>query len=280
MPLTIILPTRARPALVCETLRRTLPNIARDDTRLILAFDADDAPIDGLPEDPRLITDVREREDNVGDKWNRAYRHYPDDLYMIVSDYTAVVTPGFDQKMLDAAALFPDGVGAVYGRMANQSFPCTMGITHKLCDKLGWMFPPYFPFWFVDHWLDDIVRLIDRISFADVELVWPAKKEPTHEFREVSFWATFFDAMRIVRREQARVIIDSPGFVEPEWRKEALRNHYPLIEHRSQSINNMVRSWRAPDLAGPPDERYTKLKQAAVHMMRDEWPRLKGELGK
>jgi len=278
MGLTIVLATRGRPALLCETIKRTLPNIELPDTRLVVAVDDDDvATIAALAEvPPPVLVSVKPREDSIGEKWNRGYTDHSDDLYMIMADYTAVATPGFDRKMIDAAALFPDGIGVVFGRMANMSFASTYGVTHGLCDKLGWMFPPFFPFWFVDHWLDDIAKLIDRVAFADVHLVWPEKKIATHEYREVGFWATFFDGMRLMRRRQARAIIDDPGFIEPEWRKELLRRHYPLIEYRSQAINNMVRSQISGSAGG--GERYTRLREQAVRMLREEWPGMEREL--
>jgi hypothetical protein len=280
MALTIVLATRGRPLLLCETLRRTYPNIIRDDTRLVVAIDDDDAEtvMADLPSDPHLVISQKPREDSIGEKWNRGYRDDPADLYMIMADYTPVITPGFDQRMLDAGARFRDGIGVVFGHMANYSFSSTYGVTHGLCDKLGWMFPPFFPFWFVDHWIDDIARLIDRISFADVQLTWPEKKNQTQEMRDLGFWATFFDAMRLMRRRQARHIIDSPDFREPEWRKEIMRRHYPLVEHRSQSINNLVRSWAPVENSIPGGERYERLKAQAVAMMRAEWPMLKKEL--
>lgn len=278
--LTINLATRGRPDRLIDTVTRTLPNLARDDTKFVISIDEDDegtiAAIERLPSDGRVIPYVRPREDALGEKWNRAL-DFPADVYMPMADYTPYITPGFDQLMLDAAGLFPDGIGVVYTRMANLSFPITQGITHKLVAHLGFMYPPYFPYWFVDHWIDDIAKLIDRISFADVVAEIPANKIPTQEMREVHWWASFFDSMRLMRRRQARAIIDSDAFEEPEWRKEVLRRHHPLIEYRSQAINDHVRSW-IEKAALPGGERYARVKAKAAEMMKAEWPLLAAEL--
>ena len=80
-----------------------------------------------------------------------------------------------------------------------------------------------------------------------------------------------------MRRRQARAIIDSPAFKEPKWRKEVLRRHYPLIEFRSQCINDTVRAMQWP-AAVPGGPRYDRLKAQAGQMMLAEWPAMEREL--
>ncbi len=286
MSLTINLVTRNRPHRMVECVRRTLPNIARDDTVLMISVDDDDAPtmqaLEYLPRDDRLVPWVMPREDSLGAKYNRA-QAFPALVYTTMSDYCAHATPGFDQRILDAAALFPDNIGVVFSQMANFSFSGIQGMTHGLVEKLGYVYPPYFPYWFVDHWLDDIAKLIDRISFADVALD-VAQKLPTQEMRELGFWTTFFDACRLLRRKAARTIIDSEDFIEPEWRKEVLRRHYPLIEYRSQWINDSIRenaaAYEAGAGAGPPDERYGRLKRHALALLAFTADDMEAELEK
>lgn len=272
--------TRGRPERVLDTIRRTLPLIREASTRLVISVDEDDestgAALLELLFDERIIIDTRPREDALGAKWDRCLE-YDADVFLPQADYTPYVTPGFDTKILEAAALFPDGIGVVYTNMANASFPRSQAPTRGLVEKLGFMYPPHFPFWFVDHWLHDIARLIDRISFADVDVDAGPAKLPTQEMRDVGWWATFFDSQRLVRRRAARAIIDSPDFQEPEWRKEVLRRHYPLIEFQSQSINDQVRAMQWP-AAMPGGARYDRLKAKATEMMLTEWPEMEREL--
>jgi hypothetical protein len=279
MLLTINLVTRGRPERLLDTVRRTLPLLTEPQTRFVISIDEDDTPTQDIQEhlmlDERVIIDSRPREDALGAKWDRALG-YPADVYFPMADYTPYVTPAFDSKILDAAALFPDNIGVVYTHMANWSFPRSQGATHGLVQKLGFMYPPYFPYWFVDHWLHDIALLIDRISFADIQ-VDAGIKLGTQELREVAWWATFFDSQRLVRRRQAREIIDSPEFIEPEWRKEILRRHYPLVEYKSQAINDYCRAQRWPATT-PGGARYDRLKEKAARMMQAEHAALEQEL--
>ncbi len=116
-------------------------------------------------------------EDTIAEKFNRVLSTEP--TFISSWSITRRILPkGFDQKILDAAAVFPDGIGIVYNNLVNASFPSTNAMTRKLVDLMGYMYPPYFPYWFVDHWMDDIARLTDRISFADI-LTNSSRKPPT-----------------------------------------------------------------------------------------------------
>ena len=197
-----------------------------------------------------------------------------------MADYAPHVTPGFDTKILEAAAMFPDNIGVVYNHMANLSFPQINGVTHGLVKKMGYFYPPYFPYWFVDHWIDDIVKLIGRISVADVWLD-VSQRPGTHDRRDVAWWATFFDAGVVHRRNLARSIIESDDFLEPEWRKKLLLgNHHILIEERSKMTNDSARQtqWhKAPEAV---DERYKRIKAVAQGLLREWLPELEAEQAK
>ncbi len=157
----------------------------------------------------------------------------------------------------------------VYGHLANLSFSGSVAPTAGLCKKMGYIQPEYFPYWFCDHWTDDICRMIGRISVADIRTD-QSRAGRTQEMREPSWWATFFDACYLMRRRQARAIIDSADFAGEEWHKELLRTHHPLIEQRSRGINQGVRTDRniqsmaSSDLK---DARYLRVKENATAML-------------
>lgn len=285
MNLTINLATRGRPERLLQTVKTTVSKLSRDDTTLMISVDNDDGPtLDVISQllsiDPRIRVNVADREDAIGDKWSRVLQN-PAGLYMIQADYRAPATDGFDQKFVDAAALFPDGIGGVYSHMDNASFPTCMALTHGFVEKQGYFFPSVYPYWFVDHHADDVLRLIGRISFADVSFDFVGRKPQTHEQREVPFWATFFDCQRLERRRIAHAIINAPDFQEPQWRKDILLAHHPLIEYRSQWINDTVREMfmNADPKSDTGGDRYARVKDKAMAMMRDLIPELLTEMG-
>lgn len=275
MNLVISMATRGRPEQVVDTIKRSVINWRSPDTIMQVQLDHDDpAPYEALRKanlHERVLLNVQERELTIAAKWNRALT-IPADVYLVVGDDDPYVTEGYDVKILEAAKRFPDGIGMVYGHMANLSFSGSVAPTAGLCKKMGYIQPdhPAFPYWFVDHWTDDLARMIGRISFADI-CTDQSKVGKTQEMRELGFWATFFDACYLMRRRQARAIIDSPDFMGEEWHKELLRTHHVLIEERSRTINSCCRAdsvrmeaWAKNNLQEP---RYVRVKQKALDMI-------------
>lgn len=273
MKLCITLATRNRPAQVVETITRSTANLVLPNTVFIVQVDGDDRPtieaLNAAPLDKRVHVNVAPREDTIGEKWNRALA-VPADLYLVAADDDPYNTPGYDAKLLEAGKLFPDGIGMVYGRMANASFSGAVCPTAKFCEKLGHIFPEYFPYWFVDHWTDDVARLIGRLSYAEVHTD-QSRAGKTQEMREPGWWATWFDAAYLMRRKIARQIIDDEDFLSPGWQREILRRSYPLIEYRSKWINDNVRAmsqqYERISALNVHDQRYQRVRDRAVAML-------------
>lgn len=273
MKLVISLATRGRPQQVIDTINRSTPNLELQNTVFMVQVDEDDkATIEALGDtklDPRVVINIKLREDTIAAKWNRALSE-PADVYLVCGDDDPYITPGYDGKILEAGALFPDGIGMVYGNMANASFSGSVAPTAKLAEKLGYLQPEYFPYWFVDHWTDDVARIMGRISLADIRTD-QSRAGKTQEMREPAWWATFFDAAYLMRRQISRTIIDDPEFQSPEWQKEILRHHHPLIEYRSRWINDNVRAnarhYDAMSNLSLRDDRYQRVRQSAVAMI-------------
>ncbi len=281
MSLSLILAARKRPELLRQTVEKTLPNIKEQDTKLIIAVDDDDTETIAAAWEfhgrDHVIVSQRPREDSYGGKYNRVLEIAPADIYMSMADYAPHVTPGFDTRINEAAALFPDNIGVVFNHMANLSFTQVHGVTHGLAMKMGYYYPPYFPYWFVDHWVDDIAKLINRISVADVVLD-VSQRPGTHDRREVAWWATFYDAGVLHRRKLARSIVLSDDFLEPEWRKRLLTgNHHILIEERSKMTNDSARAIQFDKLPEAVDDRYLRIKSQARAMLKEWIPELEAE---
>ncbi len=264
------MPSRGRPQQLIETIKRNLMCLSRPSTLLMVQVDEDDEETRrvAFPTDKRVIFDIRSREDTIAAKWNRALKEDAD-VYTCLGDDDPLAVLDTDEKILQAAALFPDGIGAVYGHLANASFSGVISFTKRWVELLGgYIQPEYFPYWFCDHWTDDVARLVGRIAFADVRTD-QSRIGKTMELREPAWWATWFDACYMYRREQAKRIIDKLD--EPLWHVEMQRGIAPLIEYRSKWINENVRA-NAKNLEtwsglGKPDERYLRVKQKAIDIL-------------
>lgn len=287
MKLAISLATRGRPDRLIDTITKSVVNWTDKNTIMQVQLDADDPTLDqtmamlaGLPQvkDYVVLPNVRAREDTLASKWNRVLS-IDADSYLVAADDDPYITPGYDSLILEASKRFPDSIGITYGHLANLSFTGAVAPTKRFCELMGGViFPPLFPYWFVDHWTDDVARIIGRISFANIRTD-QTRPGVTQEMREPGWWATFYDAAYLMRRKQAHDIMDNANFRTPKWQKDILRTHHPLIEVRSRMINQGVRaqSKQLSQWAGnlPPDERYNRVKQRAIALV----PRLLEDYG-
>ncbi len=277
--LVISLATRGRPDRLIDTITKSVANWTDPNTVMQVQLDADDptlseteAKLNDLPcvLDNRVVLNVQERELTIAAKWNRALGIHGD-VYLVAADDDPYATKNYDTKILEAAKRFPDNIGMVYGHLANLSFSGAVAPTRKLCEMMGGkIFPEYFPYWFVDHWTDDVARIIGRLSFANIRTD-QSKPGVTQEMREPGWWATWFDAAYLMRRKQAHDIINDDDFMCERWHAELLLTHHPLIEVRSRMINHNVRQQNAQltQWAGnlKHDARYDRIKQRAIDMV-------------
>jgi hypothetical protein len=271
--LTIILATRSRPHLLVPTVRTTLKNVRNPETKLVVMADEDDEDtIITRKQLERMGAQmlVTSRAMSLGEKFNSGMV-VDGDVYMVMVDYAPHVTEGFDQKILDAASIYPDGYAVVYNWWANLSFPGLNAVTRKLAARMGGIYPALYPYWFVDHHLDDVARMIGRIVFADVHIDVKARHETadkiwTKDKRDTWFWALLFDALAKERQDLAGSIIESRDFDETPARKRALLNNFPWIAHHSALVNSHAR--QDPGASIPGDDWYDAVKAAGLAKLR------------
>lgn len=246
MNLSINIQTRGRPETLKETLKHTLPNIGSPHTKVLICADEDDQPtIDYLKaanfQDDRVTVSIKPREDTRGEKYMRSLTEAPADIYLPHVDQTPILTPNFDKLIVQAAENWPDGIGCVYGPMANASFPTFLCPTAKLVEKLGYIYSSEFPFWFIDHDLDDIARLIGRYAFVPVRCDSQSlRPQKTWRMRDLIFWFNYYDLGMFRRINKAHAIIDTLS--QPSWMKRMLKSQYPVVEMRSRYISELGRN--------------------------------------
>lgn len=281
MQLVVSLPTRGRPQQLLDTVRRSVSNWVLPNTKMVIVADDDDPPTLALFQSGELekistniVPTVLKRPDTVAAKWNAALA-VPADLYLIDADDAPFITPGYDAKLLEAARHFPDGIGMVYGHMANLSFSGVLAPTAKFCEKLGYIFPEHFPYWFVDHWIDDICRLIGRCTFADVRTD-QTRVGKTQEMREPGWWATWFDAAYLMRHDISRQIIGDSEFATPQWMRQAMLSLPPSVAGAridtwskygpNGGVRDQEQRGQLP-ITHTVTDRYLRIKQRAVDMV-------------
>ena len=269
--LVVGLATRNRAALVCETLSITLANIELPTTRVFVYIDDDDYATQNALRSAKfplfkgtLTGVVRPRPDTIGEKWNWMLEENGE-CYCIAVDHSCHRTQGWDRIVLEAARRFDGGPGAVFGPLANMSFPALNACTREWANRVGYIYPPYFPYWFTDHWFDDVARMTELVELAPL-VVDSTRKPQTLELREPAWWATWFDAARGLRERDALNVLGSVA-------SNAFRRRAALVAQDSIMINNNVRG-ASDDLIRASrnslcDERYVRAKTRARSMIPD-----------
>ncbi len=280
--LAINLVTRGRPHLAAATLRYTLENIKLNSTREKLMVSIDDDDTESVKYGdwpPGIYPDVRPREDDLGSKYNRITnsKYYEADIYMPLVDYTPQITPGFDLQIIQAFERLPGGIGVVRNGYANLSFPKSQAISHKFVEIVGWLWPPYFPYWFGDHWIDSLARMTNTYAWADFDIgvlprdpkYWASPQVATMEYREPDFWTALFDLGYVERERQARRILEALPLT-PNYREFMISN-FPEVRQRDRMINDCVRAQgQGAKPIGDPTPRYLRLKSKAK-VLAKQW---------
>jgi FkbM family methyltransferase len=269
MKLSIVLATRKRPGMLARTVEETLKHIKLKDSKLLIAVDDDDdgtISLQDVIKDKRVIWSIKPREDSLGEKFNRVIKEAPADVYMVMVDYAPCVTDNFDGLILDAAKVYPDGYAVILNHLANLSFSQLNAVTHKLVEKMGGIYPAIFPYWFVDHWLEDLAKQIARQVFVDVWMDC-TRRPGTMDKLEPALWGNVFDWLYLDRRNLARKIINSPDFDETPARKKALLRNHELVEEWSRIINTSLQREAQGDI-DPNDERYARIRQRAIDLVQ------------
>ena len=102
---------------------------------------------------------------------------------------------------------------------------------------MGGIYPEYFPYWFVDHWFQEIGKRVGREVFARV-WVDCSKKQPTIGLRDQYFWGQVFGLLTPERETMAEHIMDDMKITSHG--RDILRRNWPLLDQWSWLINETL----------------------------------------
>jgi glycosyltransferase involved in cell wall biosynthesis len=172
--ISLLLPTRGRPNLVERFLRTLVTQSTRPDLiEVILCVDDDDIESHGIvfnELDLKLVVGPRQ---NMGAYNTECLRHASGEITIAVNDDIIVRTTGWDEKVRELDARYPDGVYLGYpndlfkGRKVS-TFPI---LSRTTCELLAEPYPRVYKGAFLDPHLMDIFRRLqkrghERIAYA------------------------------------------------------------------------------------------------------------------
>lgn len=271
--ISVCIASRGRAALLRQTLTILCNGMALADTRIVVAVDTDDpnsliVPPEGFA--PRFVWSIADREDSLGEKYNRAQRAVSADLYVLWADDMVMPDKGWDARLAEAAA-HQCGI-VLFGKIPGVFQP-GIAMTQKFIDAQGFFNVPYFPFWWGETWPMEIATMAGCATHAEVRVeLLQETKGASRGVREILFWAELFDRLRPARVEVARRMIQT---YSPDEQALLLRI-LPHVEAHWLQSNSILRSPTDAERLeahysydAPADERYLRLKAKAEDMLKE-----------
>lgn len=273
----MLVPSRGRAGALKQNLERIIATMERPSTRIVVAFDEDEAELyEGVDRHAQIVLSCAPREDTMSAKYERCFRAVKADHYVVWADDIVMKTPGWDRVLAEAAVReFPDGIGAVYFGTPIVPTAISPGLsyTSKLVEKVGRFVEPGYPYsWFcVDTANHEIAAMIGRIARIGSEVeIGAVSLGKTQGLRDSFFWRKYFDALRPEREMIARRVISDPEFVATPEEKRDLILGIPAMRERFfaegfplRHAANAARIEEALAESAPVDERYLRAKRAA-----------------
>jgi hypothetical protein len=169
--ISLLLPTRGRPDLVKRFLQSVVAQSTRPDLiEVILCVDEDDIESHGIVFDELALKMVVKPRQTMGAYNTECLRQASGEITIAVNDDIVVRTKGWDEKVRELDARYPDGVYLGYG---NDLFKgpklCTFPIlSRKTCSVLAEPYPAIYKGAFIDVHLMDIFRRLEKRGYARI----------------------------------------------------------------------------------------------------------------
>lgn len=196
--ISILLPTRGRPAFLTRFVDSAIDLAERpDELEFVIVMDDDDRSYDDWIA-PRQALVVRSERKTLALYYNDACDLAQGPIYLLGSDDLVVRTQGWDTKVHDAFARYPDRIVNVFANDGapeeNKQFASIPFIHQNWVDVIGRYLPPYFSGDFVDTWYNDVAEALGRKFKLDVliEHMHPAFGKADEDATYAEKWVKHF----------------------------------------------------------------------------------------
>jgi hypothetical protein len=268
--ISILIPSRNRPQSLIDCASSIL-SLAKDPDRveIVLGLDSDDVVTPGVLPD-RFIVSTAERPDTMSEIYERLRKVANAPIMINATDDHQMLTKNWDQEVVERSKDF-NGCAVLYfddpthpGFATISALPFL--IRRRLSESQGFVYPPYFPFWWIDTWLDEIGELTLR-KFKLESGFAPVGERKTKGLREVDWWAKFFDRTRPIRLKAANHILDALPIPERLIARQRHQYVCAALNQRNQPLTRpgsteVFQGW-AEEVNEAIPERYLRAKRRA-----------------
>ena len=218
--ISILLPTRGRPSFL-EKVFASLDKMTADKSLLdvwVYVDEDDNITNDYIRErtweshDFEINWCVEARVQNMGEMFNLLRERCASNpgIYCTFGDDFVVGTRGWDTKVREAIATYPDRIALVYPHEPTslRDQVTFAWLSAEWTNALGKIMTEYFPYWGDDSWLDQVAQLAGRKIAVDVSMdPIDSGREKSSRMWNLLFWRSFFLNMTEQRIEEAELLI-------------------------------------------------------------------------
>lgn len=202
--ISVLVPERGRP----EELERLVASLGQHERVEVLVQVDDDDPA-WMSRSSSVAVLRRPRPPTLGEKLNQLAAEAQGDILLFLANDLAMTTLDWPAKVREAVAKLPNGIGIAYMRdPTHPGHTSYWAMTRRMYDTVGFFSAPYFPYWFVDTWWDEVGILTGIKVEIDAEVASPDGRGGTLSGRpDLGFWCRFFEDTRPMRFRDAFLLL-------------------------------------------------------------------------
>lgn len=276
--ISVLIPERGRPDELDNCITSLVTNAGEDvGYEINIAIDDDDevwaARADPFIENRHIKTFRWPCAPTLGVKLNQLFKHSKGEIIWFIADDYQMLTEGWPAKFRAAVKALPNGIGVLYPKDDHHPGHTSLPIlTRKAIEAVGMYMPPWFPFWFLDTWWDEIGIMTDLKVQIDCEVRHQGRRGGGHGYTDIQFWAEFFEEMRPLRSKAALdLVLVAYGAIQVRRLREwaiMLNERQELCARRVSHLQNaaFAKSWENRAIS-PPSAKYPEVKRQAQSML-------------
>lgn len=235
MKIAILIPSRNRPRMLSAAITALSElQSGENEVEYRVGFDEDDGATYRVLHDLNLLDHsflAGKDTFTIGQIWNGLAKE-PADIYSCMIDDAFPITPHWDREMVRLASQFQALSWYEVSAPQNCGYPTC---TKVWLDKVGYIVPEHFPFWFMDTWFAEMVQFVTGQGVpVSTQMALYSKQEATQNLRDLDFWWGFFYVTRRIRIQESFSLnikdVDMIGAFEVGQRfEEFINTRMPFI---------------------------------------------------
>lgn len=213
MKIAVLIPSRNRPRMLSAVIT-ALHELKSGENEIIyrVGCDEDDAETKQLLLDYTQVFDYPigflcdQEQGTIGAIWNKLAQTVEADIYSCMIDDAFPISPHWDREMVNLAKKYQAFTWFEVSAPHNAGYPTC---TKEWLNKVGYIVPEHFPFWFMDTWFVEMVQFVTNEGVpASQRMALYSKQEETQNLRDLQFWWDFFRATRPMRLRAAHKLLE------------------------------------------------------------------------